>query len=91
MNIRRGLYRVWIVASVLWLAGFSWYFWNYYCFYDGGTVLCWTGEENIFAALSEFSLRQYASVVANALLLPFLTLILGYAFAWVARGFLSTN
>jgi hypothetical protein len=88
MNIRRGLYRLWIAASVLWIAAFMiWYFWKQ-CWYGnpGPALWCWNGD-GAFAEFTEFSFRNYAWLAAIGVSVPVLMLILGYVFAWVARGF----
>ena len=90
----RGFYRLWIAASLLWIAAFlGWYFWKS-CFYGAEVFLgedqrlwCWSGEGDWYEAVGEFSAGTYARLIAIILIVPIAMLLIGYIIAWVVRGF----
>jgi hypothetical protein len=90
----RGFYRLWIAASLLWIAAFlGWYFWKG-CFYGAEVFLgedqrlwCWSGEGDWYEAVGEFSAGTYARLIAIILIVPIAMLLIGYIIAWVVRGF----
>jgi hypothetical protein len=93
MNVRHGLLRLWIVASLLWLVAFVvWYFWTQ-CGYSvpGKTDMCWTGEGDWVGDIRYFSIGTYARLFAIALSVPIGVLFVGYLLAWVLRGFRQSN
>jgi hypothetical protein len=75
MNVRRGLFRLWIVLAVLWI-GFMLATGNYDCFYGSKGPWCdyWTAE-------------TYIKKVAGVFGPPLAILILGWVGFWVASGF----
>jgi hypothetical protein len=86
MNLRRGLFRVWIAATFLWLAAYALYFWST-CFYSADdTLMCWIGDEDWTRPISGFSIRDYVRLSMIGLSVPLGTLLVGYVCKWVARG-----
>src|SRR5262245_7481619 len=86
MNLKRGLLRLWIIATVLWLAGFVWYFWTHLCIYStDNRLMCLVGEDDWVGRLSEFSISTYGRLSMIALSVPVGVLLIGYAIAWAYK------
>jgi hypothetical protein len=91
MNLKRGFVRLWIVASLLWIAAFIWYL-RASCSYSADDVLdCWTGDEDWMMPISYFSIRDYARLGMIGASVPLGLLFFGYVIAWVAKGFRSPH
>jgi len=92
INLRRGLFRLWIAASLLRLAAYVAYLWAR-CAYvdtvDGTTLMCWTGEGDWVGGIQYFSIGTYARLFAIAVSVPLGMMLVGYLLAWVMRGFLT--
>jgi hypothetical protein len=90
MNLRRGLFRLWIAASLLWLIAYVAYLWSR-CIYmdttDGTMLWCWSGEGDWVGSPRYFLIAAYARLFAIAVSVPLGMLIVGYALAWIVRGF----
>ena len=90
----RGSYRLWIAASLFWIVAFTGgYFWKA-CFYGGDVfqgadqrLWCWTGDDDWYGAVSEFSIGTYAKLTAIVLSVPIAMLLVGLITGWLVRGF----
>lgn len=90
MNWRRGLFRLWITASVLWIVGWPVYIAStcarpsadpahrLYCRADFGQ---W------FPALDDFGPWEYATIAFYDLAPPLAVLLAGWAATWIITGF----
>jgi hypothetical protein len=92
MNWPRGLFRVWTIASVLWVVGYAMYFWHSCSFNDQmGEYWCWTGESDWIGSLRYFGWKEYLYNAAWIVGVPIMTLFLGWvAYAsvnWIVLGF----
>jgi len=92
MNWPRGLFRVWVVASVLWAIGYAWYFWHE-CWLqsDTGDYWCFTGDFDAWTEpLRHFGWRQYLYNSGWAFGVPLLVLLIGSAtyavLQWIVNG-----
>jgi hypothetical protein len=95
MRMTRGLFRVWVVAAVVWLAGWITYVWET-CLHEHrpgspsgelGTY-CYT---NVFSdwmsPYSFFTVWDYARIIISGASIPLVVLLFGAAVGWAARGF----
>ena len=94
MNWPRGLFRVWVVASVLWAIGYAGYFWHSCSLQSDGDHWCLTGELNDrIEPLRYFGWRQYLYHLGWAFGVPLLVLLIGSAtyaaLQWIVIGFRS--
>jgi len=84
MNWRRGILRLWLVASLAWI---FWTVWHHRLYCQIGIKLPsdapWCGDQ--FADPWE----AYTSIAVSALSFPILTLALWLIGEWIARGFKS--
>src|SRR5262245_1944818 len=96
MNVRRGLLRLWLFASTLWLISWAAYVWlsRIEAAEDP------TGEHFLafhtdfgrgWKAVSAFALGDYLSLAAIGIGIPLAILILGCGAWWVAAGFKSKS
>jgi hypothetical protein len=87
MNWRRGLFRLWIIGSVLWATGYVVYFWRSCGYNQIGELWCPTGYEDWIGHLSYFGLLDYGRHAAWAVGFPIIVLVIAAAFLWVFKGF----
>jgi hypothetical protein len=74
MNWRRGLFRLWLVSSVVWCAGVGWL-----------AYASWSDiQKNTFADLIPF---PWLSYVVTAIGAPAISFALGWSCLWIAAGF----
>jgi hypothetical protein len=91
MNWPRGLFRIWVVASVLWAIGYALYFWDS-CGIVDGDYWCSIGElDDWTMSLRHFGWRQYLYNLGWAFGVPILVLLIGSAayavLQWIVIGF----
>jgi hypothetical protein len=91
MNWRRGLFRLWLVASLCWIAGFSMYTWkqepglsSLQFGYEIASSPEEQSEREIVGGLNAELAKRY---LAYVLLPPLVTLALGLLGAWVVSSF----
>jgi hypothetical protein len=87
MDVRRGLWRLWILASVLWVAFHGWRFWDKCIPGSEGDVWCPIGHDDWVRDLRYF---DYADVLRNTAWIfgpPVACLIIGLGVLWVGDGF----
>jgi hypothetical protein len=80
MNLRRGFFRLWIVATILWIAVVTWILWDR--FFDP-----W--EDFPATAPSVQETLKYERLHAAALIVmpPISLFVFGLVGLWVVRGF----
>ena len=80
MSARRGFFRLWVVGSVVWIAGWLWaYPWPL-----EGAFLCTFGlTDNPFCKYRD----PYSVYPTIALLGPVVALFVGLAVGWIVDGF----
>ena len=97
MNLRRGLFRIWIVASLIWFVGWLWYV-RATCIQSvaagkqGTSIVqfCYTSlYSDWMGQPQDFTFWDYASIGATGIGIPFAVLILGGGILWAADGFRS--
>ncbi len=97
MNLRRGLFRIWLVGSCAWFFGWLIYIWEtcqqriipgdsehwkqYQTFCRISLFDDWTKQPQFF------TVWDYLNLAASGLALPIAALILGLAGLWAAAGF----
>lgn len=95
MNLKRGLLRIWLVASGMWLVGWFLYIWatcdlkhvpgdqpdNSY------VTLCYTGFSGWMTQVRYFTIWDYASIILSGIAVPVAAFILGICTFWAAAGF----
>ena len=79
LGVRRGLLRLWMVGSAIWIAYWSWYFY-WQC--DWGQVFTCVAPPSLYPAY--FTIL---GVLQRLLAAPFLVLVVGLALDWAVRGF----
>jgi hypothetical protein len=91
MNWRRGLFRLWLVASLCWIAGVGVYVWkqepglsSLQFGYEIASSPEKQNESEIVGGLNAKLAKRYAAYV---LLPPLVTLALGLVGAWVVSSF----
>jgi hypothetical protein len=87
MNVRRGLFRVWLVASILWAAFATWSFWNSCVPGPDGWLWCATGQDDWIMEMRYFKLTDAMRLAAWLLGAPLAAFIAGAAGLWVTAGF----
>jgi hypothetical protein len=97
LRVARGLFRLWVFASVVWVTSWGAYVWLTRL--EGPITLQDTGEklEGFLAfhtdfgtgwkELSRFTFGDYASLVSIAFGIPLAVLVLGWGARWVIAGF----
>jgi hypothetical protein len=80
MNLRRGLFRLWIIVAVLWVAAATWALWDR--FFDP-----WVDFPA--AVPSDQETLEYQRLYALALIVvpPIALFVVSLVCFWVARGF----
>jgi hypothetical protein len=89
MNIRAGLFRLWLVVSIFWVFGSALSLWNDLV---GDCPSVADGEPNICELTKEFGTRQLIQphqlyAIQITIGPPLVLLILGAALIWVGYGF----
>src|SRR5262249_13430539 len=85
LRVAGGLFRIWIVASIVWLVGWLWYVWAT-C--DGNERLyCYTSFFDDWMAPLPLTFLDYAKLIATGMVVPIVVLALGSALVWAFRGF----
>jgi hypothetical protein len=92
MNTRRGLFRLWIFASAIWLILWSAYVWVSRLDAMEDTtgrsfVAFHTGFGNGWTELKDFTLGDCLSLASVGFGLPLAFLGFGYGVAWIVAGF----
>ena len=89
MNIRRGLFRVWILASACWITGYIWYFWAHCFRLQDDTLMCMEsyGYDDWAKPLSYFTFIDYLRIAGIVLSGPVIVIALGAAISWAVTGF----
>lgn len=90
MNTQRGLLRIWMIASVIWIIYLAWDFWQSCRLIPGtgrGALWCDTGQDDWLTELKNIGLMDYGRGAVMALTPPIISLILGFAIAWTIKGF----
>lgn len=88
MNVRRGLFRLWIVASVVWVAIWFTFIWATCTTHANGQVtFCSTDFSGWQSEWGGFTFWDYARIAEIALGIPVLILALGSALLWALSGF----
>jgi len=92
MNFKRGLFRIWVVVTVLWIAAWAYYVWDYCVLreYQYG-IACFSGSINMELHVGStieriLSFHSYRRLFAILLGPPIVLLVAGF---WVVRGFFS--
>src|SRR5262245_5548035 len=90
MNWRRGLLRVWVVASLIWLAGWLWYVWATCERGQDNKLYCYRSVFDDWMAPVPLTFLDYASIVATGMVVGSWTRALSGATALLsaAVGFL---
>ena len=91
MNLRRGLFRCWLVVSGVWLVAYVWYLWAHCWYLSDDTAMCWLGYSDWAKPISYFTLLDYVRLIAIALGVPIAALVLGAASWWAIIGFGHQN
>jgi hypothetical protein len=90
VNVRHGLFRLWIVASVIWVVAWLSYIWAT-CETHGNAnahlTYCYTDFSGWMSAWESFSFWEYARIAGVALGFPAAILIVGWALLWALGGF----
>lgn len=84
MNFRRGLFRLWIIASLVWFVGWLGYLWAF-CEptgYSGFVKFCSSSS-----SFWNFGFWSYESIAAMGIGPAMAAFILGLAGLWAAKGF----
>jgi hypothetical protein len=91
MNLKRGLFRIWVVASLIWFLGWLAYVWATCLPQENSVeVYCYTSLfDDWMSPVSYFSLRDYARIGAMGIGPPIAVLVLGFSILWAADGFRS--
>jgi hypothetical protein len=100
MNLRRGLFRIWVVASLIWLIGWHWYVWatcetKHIPFSSQGepwkeyVKFCYTGFGEWMTQVQNFTFWDYASIAATGVGVPIAAFVIGFGLLWAADGFRS--
>jgi hypothetical protein len=100
MNVRRGLFRIWVVSSLFWLAGWLLYV-RATCetkYLPGSAQgapwkeyvkFCYTGFGEWMTQVQNFTFWDYASIGLVGFAVPVATLVIGVGILWAIDGFRS--
>jgi hypothetical protein len=87
LRVARGLFRIWVVASIVWLVGWLWYVWAT-CKTDNERLLyCYTSFFDDWMQRGDFTFWYYAKLIATGMVVPIVVLALGSALVWAFKGF----
>jgi hypothetical protein len=98
MNLTRGLFRLWLVVSALWVAGCLWHF-DFSCFFGDYPWCAWwivsttpidppqSGVQAYLIPLTSMLSTTYADVLAKTFGIPLAVFLLGFVLFWVFKGF----
>lgn len=99
MNLKRGLFRLWLLGSGIWLAGWFIFIWATCELkqYPGSgdkpweayVQICYTGFSSWMTQVRNFTVWDYASIVGSGLAVPVAALVIGLGVLWVKDGFKS--
>jgi hypothetical protein len=87
MNLRRGLLRLWIVLSALWIVFAIWRFWTSCVPGSDGWLWCSIGDDDWIAELRYFGWRDAVRLALWLLGPPVACFVLGAIGLWVGNGF----
>jgi hypothetical protein len=98
VNLRRGLFRVWVVTSLLWFIGWLWYVLaTCETKYLPGSApgepwkeyvkFCHTGLGEWMKQVRDFTIWDYAAIGVIAVGVPIAALMFGVGALWAAEGF----
>ena len=95
MNLKRGLFRVWAIAGVVWLLAWFLYIWSTCDLKhvpgdqpeNSVVMLCYTGFSGWMTQIRYFTVWDYVSIVLSGLAVPVGVFILGFCAFWAAAGF----
>ena len=94
MNWERGLFRVWMVGSIVWAVAWVGYIWGtcelkHVPGTREGTyiTMCYTGFSGWMTQYPSFTVLDYASIAVSGASVPVAVLLLGLVIRWIARGF----
>src|SRR5437870_1511027 len=91
MNVKRGVLRIWLVASATWVVGWAGYVrWTCQRVLYGpteGQWFCYVGFSDWMPFVSDFGFIHYASLASVALGVPLTILVLGAGTWWAITGF----
>jgi hypothetical protein len=88
LRVARGLFRIWIIASIVWLVGWLWYVWAT-CIPTAGNelLLCYTSFFDDWMTAVPLTFLDYASIIATGMVVPIVVLAFGSALVWAFSGF----
>jgi hypothetical protein len=98
MDLNRGLFRVWVVVSLIWFFGWLGYVWTT-CEvkhipgsaqnepWKEYVKFCYTGLGEWMTQVQNFTFWDYASIAGTGVGVPIVALVLGLSFLWAADGF----
>jgi hypothetical protein len=88
-NLRRGLFRVWVVASLCWVGAWLGYVWATCVTPPGQTVyFCRIGLfDDWMKQITYFTFWDYLTFAVSTLSVPIILLTLGSAVWWAVNGF----
>jgi len=87
MNWRRGLFRLWIIFSIIWIGYAGWDFSESCTRNASGELYCPTGYSDWIQQLQYFGLAAYARLALRLFGVPMVLLIVGLAAWWIMIGF----
>jgi hypothetical protein len=87
-NLRKGMLRLWIAASVVWLVGWAAYVFKT-CEFQNVQWYCYTGFGEWMSPITYLTFWDYASLIATGMSFPLVALVLGAGTWWVINGFKS--
>ena len=89
LRVARGLFRIWIIVSIVWLVGWLWYVWATCKPVTGNELLlyCYTSFFDDWMGPVPFTFLDYAKLIATGMVVPIVVLAFGSALVWAFRGF----
>ena len=88
MDWARGIFRIWLVASVCWMAGATYVLWD-----DVSAKIVRLDQSappppgKVGTIVVEAHWEKRLPAIAHVIIPPFLVLALGFAVGWAVRGF----
>jgi hypothetical protein len=86
MNWRRLLFRLWLIASGIWMCAWTLHIWQS-CTTDLGEVWCRTDYNEWYSAFSKFTPLTYAVIAVWGMVPPLAILAWGGVVYWALTGF----